>query len=133
MNNRETRRLRNLISKCGKCMGFGCDGCLRGEYVRLHCEPEKYCVPEVRAGWPKIMRAMLTDELIYVLHKYDHTIPTGSTLGKLWLRREYDRRKKIEKYYLGMYHASPDPGYVDIWWYEVLPMAGDIKYLAPGG
>lgn len=56
---------------------------------------------------------------------YSCTIPTGTTIGKVWRRREpYRCTEEEAKYYVGMYVESNKSDFVDITWLPVVHRHG---------
>jgi hypothetical protein len=56
---------------------------------------------------------------------YSHTIPTGTTIGKVWRRHEpYRTTDEEAKWYVGLYAESDKPDYVDIIWMPVVLRSG---------
>lgn len=80
----------------------------------------------------------LTEAEFYALPDYSCTLPTGTTIGKRWRRREpYEIGPEIENvWYMGEYVECDDPGKVGIEWslIEILSKReAQIVHVYPNG
>lgn len=63
---------------------------------------------------------ILTRVEFHMLPEYSCTIPTGTTIGKRWRRREpYGAPEERAAWFMGEYVPSPMPGHVGIHWRRI--------------
>lgn len=67
----------------------------------------------------------MTEREFEALHDYSCSVPTGTTIGKVWRRREPYRADQLRpgeafQWYLGEYVVDRDPKYVGILWRKIV-------------
>jgi hypothetical protein len=69
---------------------------------------------------------VLQQRAFYELYEYSTSLPTATTLGKIWRRRVWGA---VPHWVLGRYEPCPDPGYVKIGWYRpcVIPDGASLE------
>ncbi len=54
------------------------------------------------------------------LREYSCSLPTGTTIGKRWKRREpYNTTEVVKRWLMGEYVECPEPGRVGIVWRQI--------------
>lgn len=91
-----------------------------GVHTGLVSEPEfaktPYCKLHLfKENAPPIY---LTAGQIRLLHEYSTTLPTGTTIGKIWKRRNYNAG--MPTWWLGEYVEHWDPGFIGMVWRDII-------------